>query len=497
VAHPARIGRYLVLEFLGQGSMGVVYRGRDETLDRDVALKVMSLVQSTAEDAQRRFRREAQAAGKLQHPNIVTIYELGVYQGAPFIAMELLAGMDLARAIEAGLRPDPRATLPIILQILAGLGHAHEHGIVHRDIKPSNVFLPVGLPAKIMDFGVARLIGAASTGSGSGIVGSPSYMSPEQIRGQAVDGRSDLFSVGLILYELVTGERAFKADSVAAVLYKIVNESPDFGTLPQGAEWACLREVLVRALARDPAERYPDTRSMAADLVRALRDLGGSTDWMSASDRGLLVRSTPRPRAIADTRTEAPARPEAPVSSKYKSTLVVAGVLIGLFAVLIGLGLVFLGSEREMPIPATLSSPTPSITPVPTPSPPSTRPSPQATAQHALTPSPTFTPVPATPRPTIATASIARAEAFFAQGHYQRAMDEARAVLELEPHNMEARTLLEDAEAALVVERRLRNAREAAQKGDREAALDEVRAGLAVSPNDERLLQLFRELTKD
>ncbi|MBN2370207.1 MAG: protein kinase [Vicinamibacteria bacterium] len=510
MAHPAQIGRYQVIEFLGQGSMGVVYRGRDETLERDVALKVMSLAQSTAEEAQKRFRREAQAAARLQHPNIVTIYELGVHQGAPFIAMELLAGMDLARAIAAGLRPDPRATLPIVLQILAGLGHAHEHGIVHRDIKPSNVFLPMGLPVKIMDFGVARLVDAASTGTGSGIVGSPSYMSPEQIRGDGVDGRSDLFSVGLILFELVTGERAFKADSVAAVLYKITNETPDFRTLPQNDEWTRLRAVLSRALARDSCERYADARSMAADLVQALLDLGGSSDWMSASDRGLLVRSTPRPRALAvDLESEAPtlsdalaARIEKRAARFVPPRWLLVVIVIGLSILLGGLGLILLGRARTRPTPITTmesSSPSePSIMPVPAPSARIASPSPPPVSLRSpSTPRLVLSPAALAPLPTRARASIARAEAFLTQGHYQRAMDEARAVLALDPYDTEARTLLEDAEAALVVESRLRKAREAMQLGDREAALEEVRAGLAVAPNDGRLLQLFRELTQD
>ena len=171
---PERIGRYQVLGELGQGAMGTVYRGRDEMLDRDVAVKVMSKGLADA-DARARFLREARAAAKLQHPNIVVIYELGEHEGAPFMVLELLEGVDLQRAIDGGIRPDPRATLPVVLQLLAGLGHAHEHGIVHRDVKPSNVFLPFGRPAKIMDFGVARLAGLGTTTAGV-VVGTPNYM---------------------------------------------------------------------------------------------------------------------------------------------------------------------------------------------------------------------------------------------------------------------------------------------------------------------------------
>src|SRR5688572_17858779 len=226
MAVPETIGRFRILSVLGRGAMGVVYRGRDEGLQRDVAVKVM-LGDPDLEN-RRRFEREARAAGRLQHPNIVTVYELGEHAGAPFIAMELLEGLDLQRAIAGGMRPNPRATLPIVLQVLAGLGHAHEHGIVHRDVKPSNVFLPRKRPAKLMDFGVARLGGGSTVGM---VVGTPNYMSPEQVRALDLDGRSDLFSAGLILYELVTGERAYRGDSLVALMYAIAHEDPDLGLL--------------------------------------------------------------------------------------------------------------------------------------------------------------------------------------------------------------------------------------------------------------------------
>ncbi len=286
--------------------MGIVYRGRDDSLDRDVAIKVMSVGASADAESRARFKREAQAAARLQHPNIVTIYELGEHKGAPFIAMELLEGIDLQHAITAGLRPNPRVTLPIVLQLLAGLQHAHEHGIVHRDIKPSNVFLPRNLPAKIMDFGVARLTGGATT-AGT-IVGTPNYMSPEQVQGTGIDGRSDLFSAGLILYELVTGERAYSGATVVAVLFKIAHEPPDLSLLPHTPDWEMLGRVVRRALAHDAAERYPDARAMGADLAQALLDLGGTADWASASDRGLMGRHTPKPmrRPTLDTPRPAP-----------------------------------------------------------------------------------------------------------------------------------------------------------------------------------------------
>ncbi len=311
---PERIGRYQVLGELGQGAMGTVYRGRDEMLDRDVAVKVMSKGLADA-DARARFLREARAAARLQHPNIVVIYELGEHEGAPFMVLELLEGVDLQRAIDGGIRPDPRATLPVVLQLLAGLGHAHEHGIVHRDVKPSNVFLPSGRPAKIMDFGVARLAGLGTTTAGV-VVGTPNYMSPEQVAAGELDGRSDLFSAGLILYELVTGEKAFQADSLVSIMYKILHEAPDLGLIPDGRQWERLRAVLARALARKASDRYPDARAMSAELGQALSDLGGTLDWSAPADQALLVRPKPTPRGAPTLEAPRPgigaATPRAP-----------------------------------------------------------------------------------------------------------------------------------------------------------------------------------------
>jgi serine/threonine-protein kinase len=241
VTLPPQIGRYRILERLGQGAMGVVYRGRDEALDRDVAVKVM-LAEAGDEASRARFEREARAAAKLQHPHIVTVYEMGEHDGAPFIAMELLEGQDLQRAMHARAVADPAVAVPIALQVLEGLGHAHDRGIVHRDVKPSNVFLLEGRHAKILDFGVARL-GEAMTVAGH-VVGTPDYMSPEQVRAEPVDGRSDLFSAALILYEMVSGTKPYRPGSVMSVLYQIAHEDADLSRIPASVEWAPLLAAL-------------------------------------------------------------------------------------------------------------------------------------------------------------------------------------------------------------------------------------------------------------
>jgi serine/threonine-protein kinase len=523
---PERIGRYQVLGELGQGAMGTVYRGRDEGLDRDVAVKVMSKGMADA-DARARFLREARAAARLQHPNIVVIYELGEHEGAPFMALELLEGVDLQRGIDAGVRPDPRATLPVVLQLLAGLGHAHEHGIVHRDVKPSNVFLPFGRPAKIMDFGVARLAGLGTTTAGV-VVGTPNYMSPEQASAGEVDGRSDLFSAGLILYELVTGEKAYQADSLVAILYKILHEPPDLSLIPEGRQWERLRAVLSRALARKADDRYPDARAMSAELALALSDLGGTLDWTAPADQALLVRPRPtlRPTPAAEARhaSSAPAPRPTPPREHARSAPAPPPVAARRAPLAVALGGVAFaglaaagawlwlrpGTAPATPMPPPLPSPTaaatpaaaatPLATPAPTPTLAPTA-TPTATpAREAPAPTPTphtdgQPPMPAAPAPGLSLeARLLRADDFVARGRWAEALAEARAVLEVEPRSARATALAQQAEAELVIEECLRNARLALKEGDRERALDEVRRGFLVRKNDARLLTMHREV---
>ncbi|HEY7513702.1 MAG TPA: serine/threonine-protein kinase, partial [Vicinamibacteria bacterium] len=465
-------------------------------------------------DARARFLKEGRAAARLQHPNIVTIYELGEHGGAPYMALELLEGMDLQQAIEGGLRPDPKVTLPIVLQALAGLGHAHEAGIVHRDVKPSNIFLPRGRPAKIMDFGVARLVDTKTTTNT--LVGTPNYMSPEQARAGELDGRSDLFSVGLILYELVTGERAYRGDTIVAILFKIANEPPDLRLLPRGPQWEKLRAIVTRALQRKPDDRYPDARSMSADLQEALRELGGTGDWMTPSDQGLLVRAPRKPGvetslpslepvaaplAVVYPKTPPPAS-QAPPS---RAPMAVAAALGGAAVVLLALA-VFLVMRREgqRPSPPPVAA-TPLATPLPSPSP---RPSaltsapPTTAARSSATPPPPASAAPpaATPPPapvvSAAEARLERANDHMEKGRYAQALAEARAVLQREPGNAAAKELAQDAEASILIEEAIRKARAALKAGDRDLALVEIRRGLAVNPSEGRLLALFKEATQ-
>ncbi len=267
-----RIGRYLVTGRIGRGGMGMVYRGRDEVLDRDVAIKTLTAEGVLDVESRRRFEIEAKAAARLQHPNILTVFELGEERGVPFIAMELLPGADLESLMRSGEPMPLRERLEVVLQVLRGLGYAHEHGIVHRDIKPSNIRLLDDGTAKIMDFGIAKLGGTNLTRTGY-MVGTVHYMSPEQVRAQPLDGRSDVFSVGVILYEMLAGRRPFVGAAPTDVLYQIAQVEPaPVPTEVLGAPSESLRAVVAKALAKDPGERYASAGAMADALAEVLRE---------------------------------------------------------------------------------------------------------------------------------------------------------------------------------------------------------------------------------
>ncbi|HXB55718.1 MAG TPA: serine/threonine-protein kinase [Vicinamibacteria bacterium] len=264
-----RIGRYRVISRIGRGGMGMVYRCLDETLEREVAVKTLTLEGSLDEESRKRFEVEAKAAAKLQHPNIVTVFELGADRGMSFIAMELLPGVDLEALLRSGetlLLPEQ---LNIVIQVCRGLAYAHEHRIIHRDIKPSNIRLLDDGTAKIMDFGIAKLGGTQLTKAGM-MVGTVHYMSPEQVRGKPLDGRSDVFSLGVILYELLAGRRPFTGEGATEVLYKIVHDPPPPLNTEIGGLTPRLQEVLDRALAKDPDRRYPSAGGLADDLADVL-----------------------------------------------------------------------------------------------------------------------------------------------------------------------------------------------------------------------------------
>jgi predicted Ser/Thr protein kinase len=263
-----RIGRYRVRARLGKGGMGVVYLGRDEALDRDVAIKTLRVEGSPDDESRGRFEIEAKAAARLQHPNIVTVFELSEDRGLPYIAMELLGGQDLETLIRSGEKLSTSERLEIVIQTLRGLDFAHNHRIVHRDIKPSNLRVLDDGGVKILDFGIAKVESTGVTRAGM-MVGTPYYMSPEHIKGGVLDGRTDVFAVGVILHELFAGRRPFMADDATRVLYRIVNEPhPRLPENAAGPLTADVQRVIDKSLEKDADSRYASAGLMADELSR-------------------------------------------------------------------------------------------------------------------------------------------------------------------------------------------------------------------------------------
>jgi eukaryotic-like serine/threonine-protein kinase len=285
------IGRYRIERPLGKGAMGQVYLAHDTMLERDVALKVMVAQIADDPEAKQRFEREAKAVAKMTHPNVVNVFDIGYHtDGSPYIVMEYLKGQDLQKALR---QPPPlpvERKVAVIIQVLAGLNQAHQSGIVHRDIKPANIWIQEDGSAKIMDFGVARDTAGSMTGTGA-IMGTPDYMSPEQAQGKKVDGRSDVFAVGAMLYELVTGRRPFHAESLMAIFYKLMHEDPDYSLVPPGESYRALVPILRRALARNVEERYARAYDFAVDLRDWLKAHGGGAGQSAAA--GLVDLEAP------------------------------------------------------------------------------------------------------------------------------------------------------------------------------------------------------------
>ncbi len=314
-----RIGKYEIVGLLGKGGMGAVYRAFDPFLEREVAIKVM--LPQVAEDPEQkqRFEREARAVARLTHPNVVTVFDLGYHtDGAPYIVMELLRGSDLLHIKGQDSALPLEQKVSIVLQVLDGLGHAHNVGIVHRDIKPANVFITDDGSAKITDFGIARLGSSSVTGTGA-ILGTAAYMSPEQVNGDPVDGRSDLFSVGSMLCELLGGQRPFEAETPVATLYRIAHKEPVL-ELPTGPDYERFIPVLKRALAKDPDDRYDTSAEFAEALSRCLDDpslaparrktaVQEAGEGSGATDTGKVRTTKPLVRPPAPTRPGAETDP--------------------------------------------------------------------------------------------------------------------------------------------------------------------------------------------
>ncbi|MDO9189684.1 MAG: serine/threonine-protein kinase [Sulfurimicrobium sp.] len=307
-----KIDRYEIISEIGQGAMGVVYRALDPLLERTVAIKTISLDLSKDEfeEFERRFYREAKLAGRLNHPNIVTIHDVGNTDNIAYMAMEFLEGVELRDIMDAGAQLELDRIVEIVSQVADGLAFAHEHGVVHRDIKPSNIMILKNGVAKITDFGIALIPSSSRTMSGV-VLGSPKYMSPEQVVGQDVDRRSDIFSLGVMLYEMLTGKPPFSGDNISAIMYRILNEMPLAPVTVKPDLPEIFNYIISKALAKHPDDRYQSADEMAEDL-RRYRILQAPLSFCAAGSGGkprtLERRSKPRP--IEDETMLMPARAE-------------------------------------------------------------------------------------------------------------------------------------------------------------------------------------------
>jgi len=365
---PKTIGRYEIVSLIGRGGMGVLYRAKDSTLERDVALKMMLVDFSSDQTARERFEREAKAVARLQHHNVVTIHELGQHDGAPYIVMELLGGEDL-EAVMRHSDPLPLPTkLEIVAQLCEGLAYAHEQGIVHRDIKPGNVRVLEDGTVKILDFGIAKFAQSSMTQSGM-VMGTAYYMAPEQILGNPVDGRADLFSVGVLLHELLSGQKPFAGDSPTAVVYQIVHAearpiAESVADLPEG-----LNDIVARALKKDPNERYSRATDMASDLrlVKMMLDL--PLTQLSAATGAVSTGAMPPPPKLHATgavpKIPTVSRPASAGAVKLAaprqvSTTAIAAVAVSII-VIGGLVIYFMQGRSDPPVqapPAATVAPT-------------------------------------------------------------------------------------------------------------------------------------------
>ncbi|HMA11510.1 MAG TPA: protein kinase, partial [Steroidobacteraceae bacterium] len=293
-----RIGRYEVVSALGQGAMGAVYKAVDPLIERAVAIKTINLHLSKAERAEfeARFYREAKSAGRLNHANIVTIYDVGETADTAYITMEYVEGESLREMLDSGVVLPIELIARIAARVANALNYAHENHVVHRDIKPANIMVTPDRDVKIMDFGIAQIPTGSRTQLGT-VLGSPKYMAPEQVTGQPTDGRTDIFALGVVLYEMLTGATPFNGDNLSAIMYQVLNAEPAPPSTLNPRVPPAFDRIVSRALAKRPEDRYPTARAFAQDL--------GEHDALPLETRAAAARQP----AGANRAGSPPARP--------------------------------------------------------------------------------------------------------------------------------------------------------------------------------------------
>jgi serine/threonine-protein kinase len=301
---PAQLGRYVIQSELGRGAMGVVYKATDSVLQRTVAVKTvnMSLEKDGAEQYEARFYQEARAAGGLNHPAIVTVYDVGKAGEVAYMAMEFIEGAELRSMIGDGRTIPVAQAVSIAAQVAEGLGFAHQHGVVHRDIKPANIMVLANGAVKITDFGIARMRASGDMTQTGMMLGSPKYMSPEQVVGKRADHRSDIFSLGIILYEMLTGGTPFNGENVTALMYQIVNFAPPAPSSKQSAVPELLDYIVAKMLAKPLDDRYQDANEVARDLRECERLLTSPTA-ITIPPRPVGLASGTQPERVAHAQT--------------------------------------------------------------------------------------------------------------------------------------------------------------------------------------------------
>jgi serine/threonine-protein kinase len=291
------LGRYKIISEIGQGAMGVVYKAVDPIIDRTVAIKTinLNLSRQELEEYEARFQQEIKAAGRLNHPNIVTIYDVGKTDAVAYMAMEFLEGLELKDIIASGQIMPADQVVDIISQVADGLWFAHQQDIVHRDVKPSNIMVMKGGIAKITDFGIARLPNSAVKTMTGLILGSPRYMSPEQVIGKTIDARSDIFSLGVVLYEALTGVAPFDGDNVNAIMYATVNTMPPAPSSHNRLLPPMLDLIVAKAMAKLLEDRYQTIKEIADDLREVRRQIDSTRPAaaLKASTPPSMSRSNP------------------------------------------------------------------------------------------------------------------------------------------------------------------------------------------------------------